>query len=112
MTELRRAIELNYPGERVDWRLVHDAGCTWDDTELPHHVSTPGEIAGMLNATRRALGALPRPRLVTVARSSLDDYCPPEQVDSIQQGVISALEEKIEEELIEMHFNYCEQDDE
>ena len=45
-------------------------------------------------------------------RSSLDDYCPPEQVDSIQQGVVSALEEKIEEELIEMHFNYCAQDDE
>ena len=38
--EVKRAIELHYPGERVDWKLVHDAGCTWDDTELPHHVST------------------------------------------------------------------------
>ena len=105
--EVKRAIELHYPGERVDWKLVHDAGCTWDDTELPHHVSTQEEIASMLNATRRLLDPLPRPRLVTVARSSLDDFCPPEQVDSIQQGVISALEEKIPQELIEMHFNYC-----
>ena len=38
--EVKRAIEANYPGERVDWKLVHDAGCTVDDTELPHHVST------------------------------------------------------------------------
>ena len=87
---------------------MHDAGCTWDDTELPHHVSTREEITNMLNATRRLLDPLPRPKLVTVARSSLDDFCPPEQVDSIQQGVISALEEKIPQELIELHFNYRE----
>ena len=60
----------------------------------------------MLNTTRRVLDALPRPQLVTVARSSLDDFCPPEQVDSIQQGVISALEEKIPQELIQVHFDY------
>jgi hypothetical protein len=105
--DLKRAIELNYPGERVDWIVVHDAGCTVDDTELPHHVSTQDEITALLTLTRRMMDMLQRlPAMVTVARSTLDDFCPPEQIESIQQGAIAALEEKIPEELIEMHFNY------
>ncbi len=106
---LKRAIEQSYPGERVDWTLVHDAGCTWDDTELPHHVSSPEEVAGLLADTRRLVAKLPRlPAMVTVARSSLDEFCPPDQVDTIQRGMIGALQELVPEDQLDVHFNYEE----
>jgi len=28
----------------IDWLSVHDAGCTSDDTTLPHHVSDWTEV--------------------------------------------------------------------
>lgn len=39
----------------------------------------------------RLLTALPTPGAVTLARSSLDNYCPPHQVESIQQQVLQVL---------------------
>ena len=66
---------LNEPfsGE-VDWLLVHNAGCTCDDTPLPHHVSGEDEIEAMMGQIDTALAALhdaigqKRPRIITVAR--------------------------------------------
>ncbi|XP_041376011.1 UPF0489 protein C5orf22 homolog [Gigantopelta aegis] len=77
----------------VDFDLVHDAGCTMDDTELPHHVSSKKQILQLMEATREILKLLPHPTLVTAARSSSDDYCPPDQVEFIQQNVIQILEQ-------------------
>ncbi|XP_048794492.1 UPF0489 protein C5orf22 homolog [Lagopus muta] len=77
--------------ESPDYEMVHQAGLTCDYVELPHHVSTKEEIEGLLQSMKILLLNMPKPTLVTVARSSLDDYCPSEQVDIIQEKVLSLL---------------------
>uniref|UniRef100_A0A8D0FMB3 Chromosome 5 open reading frame 22 n=1 Tax=Strix occidentalis caurina TaxID=311401 RepID=A0A8D0FMB3_STROC len=77
--------------ESPDYEMVHQAGLTCDYMELPHHVSTEEEIEGLLQSIKVLLKDMPKPTLVTVARSSLDDYCPSEQVDIIQEKVLNLL---------------------
>ncbi|XP_067909903.1 UPF0489 protein C5orf22 homolog isoform X2 [Heterodontus francisci] len=74
-----------------DYEMVHQAGLTCDYSELPHHVSTEEEIDNLMSSVKRLLNDLPRPTLITIARSSLDDYCPPEQVNSIQKRMLEVL---------------------
>ncbi|XP_046671870.1 UPF0489 protein C5orf22 homolog [Homalodisca vitripennis] len=82
----------------VDWGMIHDAGCTWDDTGLPEHVSSKEEITKMIEGHFSSfLQLLPgSPTIVTISRSSEDDYCPPEDVDWIQEKVLEVLEHKFE----------------
>ncbi|XP_037385737.1 UPF0489 protein C5orf22 homolog isoform X1 [Talpa occidentalis] len=77
--------------EVPDYEMVHQAGLTCDYSELPHHVSTEQEIEYLIQAVYYLLKNLPKPALVTIARSSLDDYCPSEQVDTIQEKVLCVL---------------------
>ncbi|KAM6222621.1 UPF0489 protein C5orf22 homolog [Rhynchocyon petersi] len=77
--------------EVPDYEMVHQAGLTCDYSELPHHVSTEQEIESLIQAMCQLLKNLPKPTLVTIARSSLDDYCPSEQVDIIQEKVLGVL---------------------
>jgi len=75
----------------IDWLWVHEAGCTCDDTELPHHISSSEQIATLVKRVKTMLSQLPKPLMITVARSSDDDYCPKDQVEEIQSQVLAML---------------------
>lgn len=77
--------------ESPDYEMIHQAGLTCDYAELPHHVSSEMEIEGLMQSMKHLLKHLPKPTLVTLARSSLDDYCPSNQVDLIQEKVLDVL---------------------
>ncbi|KAK7085647.1 hypothetical protein SK128_026074 [Halocaridina rubra] len=89
----------------VDWEIVHDAGCTCDDRshELPHHISSNEEIEKLMACARTLITALPAPTIVTLARSSLDDYCPPDQVNMVQEVLCEFLRKKFD---IECKLHY------
>ena len=78
--------------EELTFSQLHNFGCTLDDTELPHHISTDQQIAALLQSFKNLIEFLPKPSLVTIARSSDDDYCPKSQVDKCQCEVLSILE--------------------
>ncbi|XP_064097352.1 UPF0489 protein C5orf22 homolog isoform X1 [Macrobrachium nipponense] len=92
-------------GSEVDWELVHDAGCTCDDRlhELPHHISTNEEIDSLMASTRKLITSFPSPTIITLARSSLDDYCPPNQVNKVQEVLCEFLRKSFD---IECKLHY------
>ncbi|XP_076044171.1 misexpression suppressor of ras 6 isoform X2 [Oratosquilla oratoria] len=99
-TELRQAlvsliIDLDKTcSDDVDWGIVHNAGCTCDDpkSELPHHISSEEDIRKLAGNLDKMLSAIKEPTLVTMARSSLDDYCPPDQVDMVEEEICNVLQ--------------------
>ncbi|KAL7298769.1 hypothetical protein TKK_0008514 [Trichogramma kaykai] len=99
--ELHQEMHKHYKDQEIDWMLVHNSGCTIDDTELPHHVTSRPDLERFIEGAFRAfLLALPAlPTIVTVARSSIDEYCPEEDVDLIQDGVLRELESRIGHEV-------------
>ena len=56
----------------VDFEMLYRAGCTFDGTELPHHVSSLQQIQQLMEASSSLLKALPAPKLITVARYGLE----------------------------------------
>ncbi|XP_033838808.1 UPF0489 protein C5orf22 homolog [Periophthalmus magnuspinnatus] len=86
-------LSLKSKNSSPDYEMVHQAGLTCDTVELPHHISSDQEIRSLLRAVTQFLKHLPKPTIVTMSRSSLDEYCPLEQVESVQANVLEALEE-------------------
>lgn len=95
----------------VDWEMIHNAGCTCDDTELPEHVSSIDEMKSMMELSfSRLLNFLPTfPTIVTISRSSDDDYCPPEDVDWIEGEVLKLLKSKFGTNNVILYYN-CNED--
>lgn len=58
-------------GDAVNFDLLHEAGCTCDDTELPHHVSSQEQINLLVDATQEFLSHLKRPTIITMARCAM-----------------------------------------
>lgn len=95
-----------YKESEIDWKRVHDAGCTRDDSDLPHHVTKPNDLDRLINGTFASfLSALPAlPTIVTIARSSEDEYCPPEDVEQIQVAVLEELQQRLVEVDIKLAY--------
>ena len=105
-----REVTSVYKQSDVDWKLIHDAGCTRDDTDLPDHVTKQNDLDRLITGTFRSfLTALPAlPTIVTIARSSEDEYCPPEDVDQIQVGVLDELRQRLGE--VDVRLTYQDEE--
>lgn len=88
---LLKVLDEHYDLNEIDFPLIHDAGCTWDTYGLPDHRSTEVEIDEALKKTETFLRSLPDPVIITISRSSEDDYCPADQVEVIQRRVLEVL---------------------
>lgn len=76
----------------IKWN--YNAGCTCDSTDLPHHESSSEEINSLIEQFKQFLHGLQLPpTIITISRSSSDDYCPVDQVEDIQIKVLNALKE-------------------
>lgn len=92
-------------GEEIDAALLHEFGCTTDDPELPHHISGDAEISSLLFSLEKYVTSLDTPpTLVTISRSSIDDYCPSNQVDQIQNRVVESLHKIFENVEVFNHY--------
>lgn len=53
----------------ADADLLHDHGCTFDTTGLPHHISSTSDIDGYVADVLEMLSRLKiKPKIITVAR--------------------------------------------
>lgn len=108
---IRRKVLEFYPEEEIDWTLIHDAGCTCDDTELPEHVTEKQDLFVFIHECFSSfLELLPYPpTIVTISRSTEDDYTPSEDVEFIQKNVLDCLKKKFDN-VDEPKLAYLEED--
>lgn len=102
LEKLVESVHQHYNSANIDWPLIYDAGCTCDSTDLPHHKSTQIELENLLKAFKKILQQINgMPVIVTISRSSDDDYCPADQVEWIQESVLTALRDVYGDKLSE-----------
>ncbi|RNA13316.1 hypothetical protein BpHYR1_004267 [Brachionus plicatilis] len=82
--------------DKIDFEILHLYGSGIDSADLPHHVSSNIELEDFFNKFENFLNiyfedSCPGPGLITIARSSLDDYCPISQVNLIQDRTLGIL---------------------
>lgn len=86
-------LKKHYKAEEIDYILIHNAGCTCDEIELPHHVSDRSLILQLIERFENFLKEMLNfPVIITISRSSSDEYCPSDQVEFIQSQVLDVLE--------------------
>ena len=78
----------NCQARDVDFETVISAA---ESLILPHRLSTESEIETFMEQFLQDLESLPEPAVVTVARSSEDEYCPRDQVLDIENLALTAL---------------------
>lgn len=91
-SDLAKIIEKN----RIDFEIIHSYGSGMDEKALPHHISSQKEINEMIDKFEQFIGKYLlnisiKPSVVTIARSSLDDYCPTDQVNFIQDETLNVI---------------------
>lgn len=92
--KLADSLQKVYADDEIDWLLIFDSGSTTDTNGLPHHISTEAELSSYYSQFKEFLKNLPHPPvLITMACSAEDDYCPRNQVSSIQEKVVEILQE-------------------
>ncbi|VVC42716.1 Uncharacterised protein family UPF0489 [Cinara cedri] len=78
--------------DSIDWLIVHNAGCTIDNIELPNHHTVMTDIAQSMNIVFNFLSMIHKPAAITVALSTGDEYCPLESADFISETLFLKLE--------------------
>ncbi|KAK9881783.1 hypothetical protein WA026_017301 [Henosepilachna vigintioctopunctata] len=92
VASLVEALREFYDDDEIDWMLILDGGCTIDDRGLPHNISTMEELDVMFKSFENFLDIFSEaPRIITISRSSSDEYTPPDQVEYIQSKVLEIL---------------------
>lgn len=92
--KLAESLQKVYADDEIDWLLIFDSGSTTDTNGLPHHISSEVELNLYYAQFKEFLKNLPHPPLlITMACSAEDDYCPRNQVSSIQERVVEILQE-------------------
>lgn len=88
----------------IDTEYLHTSGIV---TDLPVHCSSEEEITGLLSTVSQNLKKITlTPTLVTIARSTEDEYTPPTQVESIQQQVLETLRGLYSNGQLLVHHHY------
>lgn len=78
--------------DTIDWLIVHNAGCTIDNIELPNHHTDMADIAKSMDIVFNFLPIIHNPAAITIALSTGDDYCPLESARFINESLLAKLE--------------------
>jgi hypothetical protein len=80
---------------KIDLEVIHSYGCGLDEIGLPHNVTTENDLKNMLENfdvfLKKYFSNHLLPSVITIARSSLDGYCPLEQVEFIQETILDKV---------------------
>lgn len=78
--------------DTIDWLIVHNAGCTIDNIELPNHHTELPDIAKAMEIVINFLHIISEPAAITIALSTGDEYCPLDSARFINDTLLSKLE--------------------
>lgn len=78
--------------DSIDWLIVHNAGCTIDNIELPNHHTAVADITKCMDIVFSFLPIIQEPAAITIALSTGDEYCPLESAHFINETLLGKLE--------------------
>lgn len=105
-------LKSKYSEEEIDWEIVYNSGLTCDNGGLPHHLSSNQELENYFKNFENIISQINKePTIITISRSSEDNYCPGVVVDEIQEKVLEILENVFKEKLNNNPVLFYEGDD-